>query len=94
MTNMSTKEQEYQPKDRLRDQASFAIREGEREVKQLVGEAEKSIKKTIAEGKENMQQIASILDKQVRSNPWTSLAGVAASCLFIGFLMGASQRGE
>ena len=90
---INTRENDMQSKDRLRDQAASAFREGEKELKDVVGEVEKSLKKKIIEGKETIQQVASTLDKQIHANPWPIVTGVAASCLLLGFIVGTSRRG-
>lgn len=81
-------------KDRIKDYASSAMQAGDKEIKEVSAEAEKSIKKALQQGKESIQHYASIVDKQVRDNPWPSVLGVAAVGLLLGFVLGTSKRGE
>ena len=90
---VNTRENEMQSKDRLRDQASAAFHEGEKEFKEVAREVEKNLRKKLLEGKETVQHVTTAVDKQMRTNPWPIVAGVAAGCLLLGFVMGTTRRG-
>jgi ElaB/YqjD/DUF883 family membrane-anchored ribosome-binding protein len=64
------------------------INQGEDKFKVIAAEAQKKLKET----QEQVAQLASTLDKQVKENPWPAIAGVAVGCLFLGFIMGKSKH--
>ena len=90
MQNTYTKEKESENigKDSLSDYASTAMRQGEEKIKNIVADAEKKIK----QGEEQLRHLATNVDKKLHENPWPIVAGVAAGCLLVGFLVGTTRR--
>lgn len=75
-------------KDKLEDYTASALRQGEEKIKSVVSDVEKKIK----QGEEQLKHFVSAADKQLHQNPWPIVAGIAVSCLFLGFIMGTSRR--
>jgi ElaB/YqjD/DUF883 family membrane-anchored ribosome-binding protein len=63
---------------------SRTLEEGEEKLKKAACEAQHRLK----QGQEQVQQLISQADKQLRENPWPIVAGVAVGCLFLGFFAG------
>jgi len=63
------------------------IEKGEEKLK----EANWDIQKQLKQGQEQVHQLISQADKQLHENPWPVVAGVAVSCLFLGFIVGTGR---
>jgi len=70
------------------DQAEDLVNQSNDKLKAIAAEAQKKLKLA----QEQLVQIASTVDKQVKENPWPAIAGVAAGCLFLGFIMGSKNK--
>ena len=64
------------------------FRQGEDRIRSVVSDVEKKLK----QGEEQVRNLVTNVDKQLHKNPWPIVAGVAASCLFMGFIMGTTKR--
>ena len=63
---------------------------GKDRLKNVMSQIEKSLKET----QEQIKTMATTADKQLRANPWPIVAGIAATSVLLGFVMGASRRNE
>lgn len=86
MQNATVKDQE----EKLGSYAASKIHEGEEKVRKIASEVEHRLK----QGEEQVRQLINKADKQLHEKPWPIVAGVAISCLFVGFLMGATKKGN
>jgi len=66
---------------------SKTIEQGEEKLKSTAFDVQRQLK----QGQEQVQQLISQADKQLHENPWPVVAGVAVSCLFLGFIVGTSR---
>ena len=64
------------------------VRQGEEQAKNMMADLDQKFQ----DGKEKVKAVISDVDKQLHENPWPIVAGVAASCLFMGFIMGTTKR--
>ena len=85
MQNTFTREKDASEK--AQDYAT-AIRQGEEKIKNVINDVENKLKV----GQERVKQFVATADKQAHENPWPIVAGVALSCLFLGFIMGNAKR--
>ena len=60
--------------------------------KEVLGRVKRITQDTLQDGQERIAEAAGEIDKQVRSNPWPYIGGVAAGALLLGFLMGSSRK--
>ena len=88
---INTREQET--KERMKDQLPPVFNQAEREMKETAIELEKNFRKKFAEGKEQIQHMVTNVDKQLKTNPWPIVGGIAATCLLLGFVLGTYRRG-
>ena len=65
-----------------------AIRQGEEKIKDVISDVESKLKL----GQERVKKFVATADKQAHENPWPIVAGVALSCLFLGFIMGSRKN--
>ena len=75
-------------KEKIAEYDHSAIHQGEEKIR----EAALNVQKKIKEGQEQVKQIVTKVDKQLHENPWPIVAGVAATSLFLGFIMGMTKR--
>jgi ElaB/YqjD/DUF883 family membrane-anchored ribosome-binding protein len=70
-----------------KDDVSKSIEQNEERLKNAAWDVQKQLK----QGQEQVQQLISQADKQLHENPWPVVAGVAVSCLFLGFIVGTGR---
>ena len=68
--------------------ATAILGHGADRIKGMVSDMEKKLK----QGEEQVKHLVSNVDKKVHENPWPVVAGIAAGCLFMGFMMGITKR--
>ncbi len=61
-----------------------SLKNGEQYIRSIVSNTQKRIKK----GQQQVQQVVAGVDKKLHENPWPIVAGVAASCVILGYIMG------
>jgi len=66
---------------------SRTMEQGEEKLKKAAWDVQRQLK----QGQEQVQQLISQADKQLHENPWPVVAGVAVSCLFLGFIVGITR---
>ena len=81
------KDTETPLKDRAAD-LSASLKQGEERVKGVITDVEQKLK----QGQEQLKSVASQVDQQLHENPWPVVAGVAISCILLGFIMGVGKR--
>ena len=54
--------------------------------------SEKDPKEMLKEGQENVEKIATEMERNMKDNPWPFVAGAAVVSLFMGFLMGRGTK--
>ena len=69
---------------KTKDYAQNAIDQGEDKVRSALYEAERRLR----EGKKQVTQWATDVDKQAHDNPWPIIAGVGIGCLLLGVILG------
>lgn len=74
--------------DKAKEYSQSAMEQGESNLKQALGEAEKKLK----EGHDQATKWASTIDKQVHDNPWPLVAGVSVACFLLGLIIGKSKE--
>jgi ElaB/YqjD/DUF883 family membrane-anchored ribosome-binding protein len=62
--------------------------ENDERIKNVMADMENKLKL----GQEKLKTVAGDVDKQLRDHPWPVVAGVAVSCLLVGFILGANKR--
>ena len=72
----------------LENETASVLRQGEDRIKDVMSDVEKKLK----QGEEQVRHLVTNVDKQLHENPWPIVDGVAASCLFMGFIMGTTKR--
>jgi len=70
-----------------KDEFSKTIEQGEEKLKSAAWDVQRQLK----QGQEQVQQLIGQADKQLHENPWPVVAGVAVSCLFLGFIVGTGR---
>jgi ElaB/YqjD/DUF883 family membrane-anchored ribosome-binding protein len=70
------------------EQVNQYAREGEKRFRETAQTIEKGIK----QGQEQVRKAFEQVDKRLHENPWPVVAGIAFSCLLVGFIMGTSKR--
>ncbi len=74
-------------REKQKDDLSKTIEQGGDNSKNSTWDVQKQLK----QGQEQVQHLISQADKQLHENPWPVVAGVAVSCLFLGFIVGTSR---
>jgi ElaB/YqjD/DUF883 family membrane-anchored ribosome-binding protein len=64
------------------------VNQSEDKFKLIAADAQKKLKLA----QEQISQMATTVDQKVKENPWPVIAGVAAGCLFIGYIMGSKSK--
>ena len=70
------------------EKAEEFTNQNEVSLKAIAAEAQRKLKLA----QEQVTQLATTVDKQVKENPWPAIAGVAVGCLFLGFIMGSKNK--
>jgi len=70
------------------EKAEEFANQNEISLKAIAAEAQRKLKLA----QEQVTQLATTVDKQVKENPWPAIAGVAVGCLFLGFIMGSKNK--
>lgn len=90
MQNSYSKDQDDfgKTKDKFAATASDAIREGEEKMSAITEDGEKKLK----DGKKQAKEVIENVEKELKEHPWPVVAGIAASSLLLGFILGISKR--
>jgi len=72
---------------REKQDVSKTIEQGEEKLKSTAHD----IQRQLVQGREQVQKLIGQADKQLHENPWPVVAGVAVSCLFLGFIVGTGR---
>ena len=89
MQNADTKDRDTENvlNDKMFD-LNTTLKQGEERIKNTVCDMEKKI----AEGKAQIKTVIADVDKKFQENPWPIVAGVAAGCILLGFIIGSNKR--
>ena len=68
--------------------AQSAIHDGQEKVKKTAEQLQDDFK----QGKEQVGQWASTVDRQLRENPWPIVVGVGLGCLILGAILGTKKN--
>lgn len=74
-------------KDKMSD-INTTLKQGEERIKSTLSDVEKKI----TQGKEQIKIVIADVDKKLHENPWPIIAGVAAGCILLGFIMGLNKK--
>ena len=69
------------------------VQDQEKAAKSKINSLIFDVEKGIAQGQDQIKNVASMVDKKFRENPWPIVGGVAVVALLLGFVLG-SNRGK
>ena len=70
------------------DQLNKAVQQKKSEIEDNLEQFKKNAQRTLEDTKESIVDTATIVDKEVHTNPWGYIGGAAAFALLAGFLAG------